>query len=326
MNEQARQSIERIVKAIKEHERFLIATHVRPDGDAIGSLLSLTFMLRKLGKRADPFCQDAVPPGQEFLAGSQDIRPEPPDPTFYEAAFLVDCGEFSRVGSRLEESIRQVPMIINIDHHVSKMSFGDISWVDSSASSTCEMLYDLSQHLPLPLDADIASQLYTGILTDTGSFRFSNTTQRVLEIATALVGAGAKPAFIAEQIYDSASPQRLRLLAQVLSTVAFYHDDHLATAELTQRMFIETSTSPLDSEGFINHLRSVKPVEMAMLFREEKDGLINVSLRSKGSTDVAAFAQKFNGGGHRNAAAFRTPGPLSLVRAQMTKEALSYLK
>ena len=318
--------VEKIANAIRENRRFLVATHVRPDGDAIGSVLGLTHMLRKLGKIADPFCEDPPPPGHDFLAGSGDIAHEPPPPERYDAAVLVDCGEFNRVGSKLSESVRRGPFLINIDHHVSRVPFGDIDWVEPTASSTCEMLYELSTGLPLDLDAQIATHLYTGLLADTGSFRFSNTTHRVLEIATRLVAAGAQPAYIAEQIYDSAPPQRLQLLARVLSTVAFFQQDRLATAEMTRKMFAETSTSPVDAEGFINHLRSVKTVEMAMLFREEDNGTINVSMRSKGSVDVATFAQRFNGGGHRRAAAFRVPGLLAEVRSRLTNEASSYLK
>jgi phosphoesterase RecJ-like protein len=326
MNELAQGRIIReIVSSIHEHKRFLIASHIRPDGDAVGSALALTFMLRKLGKQADPYCQDPVPPGQEFLPGVDLIRHALPVASSYDAAILVDCGEFSRVGSALSESIRQIPFLINIDHHVSKAPFGNIYWVEPSASSTCEMLYDLSLNLPLSLDPEIASQLYTGLLTDTGSFRFTNTTKRVLEIATSLVSAGAKPAYIAQQVYDSASPQRLRLLARVLATVSFFADDRLATAELSRKMFTETATSAVDSEGFINHLRSIKQVEMAMIFREEKDGPINVSMRSKGSVDVATFAQTYGGGGHRQAAAFRVPGTLETVRAEYTGKALDYL-
>ncbi|MGV8073087.1 MAG: bifunctional oligoribonuclease/PAP phosphatase NrnA [Syntrophobacteraceae bacterium] len=314
-----------VVSSIHEHQRFLVATHVRPDGDAVGAVLATAFMLRKLGKKADPYCQDSVPPGHEFLAGVELITYEPPAASNYDAAILVDCGEFSRVGSELADTIGRIPFIINIDHHISKEPFGNVYWVDPSASSTCEMLYGLCEALPVALDPEIATQLYTGILTDTGSFRFSNTTRRVLETATSLVAAGAQPAFIAEQVYDSDTPQRLLLLARVLSTVMFYSGDRLATAELTRRMLMETGTSVADSEGFINHLRSVRQVEMAMVFREEKDGMTNVSMRSKGSADVASFAQKYGGGGHRHAAAFRVPGTLETIRAEYTKQAMNYL-
>ncbi len=320
-------SVQKISEVIHKHQRFLVATHVRPDGDAIGSVLALTFMLRKLGKQADPYCQDPAPPGPDFLPGSQDIRHViGARPLQYQVAVLVDCGDFDRVGSVIAPLVRRTPFLVNIDHHISSSPFGNIHWVEPGASSTCEMLYYLSRSLPVSLDEDIANQLYTGLLTDTGSFRYSNTNLRVMEIAAALVSAGVEPSYVAEQVYDSGTPQRLRLLAQVLSTAAFYSQDRLATAELTQKMFNETSTAPVDAEGFINHLRSVRQVQRAMLFREEKEGIVNVSMRSKGSVDVATFAQRFKGGGHRHAAAFRIPGPISTARHQFTAEALEYLK
>jgi phosphoesterase RecJ-like protein len=160
---------------------------------------------------------------------------------------------------------------------------------------------------------------------DTGGFRFANTNQRVLEIAGELVAAGANPAYIAEQAYESATPGAIQLLAQVLGTIRFFADNRLASAELTQTMFNETGTSPVDSEGIINHLRSVKSVLLAMLFREDEDGVIHVSLRSKGPVDVATFAKGHGGGGHRHAAAFRLSGKMAEVRTQITQEGLSYL-
>lgn len=325
MSETPSQVMRDIVEAIKQHQHFLVATHIRPDGDAIGSLLALTFMLRKLGKTVMPVCQDPPPPGLESLPGVPDIRYQNLQPAQFEVAILVDCGEFQRVGSDLAESIRQIPYLINIDHHVNGAPFGDLFWVTPAASSACEMLYDLSLALPVAVDADIASLLYVGLLTDTGSFRFSNTNRRVLQIATDLVAAGAKPDDIARQVYDSASPQRLRLLAKVLSTVTFSVEDRLATGLLTQAMLAETGTSPADSDGFINHLRSVKSVEMAILFREESAGITHVSLRSKGQVDVARFAKRYQGGGHRQAAAFRVRGAVEMIRQQFTAAAQRYL-
>lgn len=325
MNDRQPMPLREIAEAIERRNRFLVATHVRPDGDAIGSVLGLTSILRKLGKTADAYCQDPAPPAQAFLAGAHHIRQRLVDPSVYDAAVLVDCGGLKRVGDALADSIQRIPLLINIDHHLNDAPFGDLYWVNSAASSTCEMLYDLCQYLRVPLDTDLAAQLYTGLLMDTGGFRFANTRQRVLEIAAELVAAGADPAYLAEQAYEAATPEAIQLLARVLGTIRFLADNRLASAELTQKMFTETGTSPVDSEGFINHLRSVKSVLLAMLFREDKDGVIHVSLRSKGPVDVAAFAKRHGGGGHRHAAAFRLSGKMDEVRAQITRESLDYL-
>jgi len=327
MNRALNHNVRRISEVILRHRSFLVTTHVRPDGDALGSLLALTFMLRKLGKEAVSYAQDPSPPSFDFLPGAASILHEVPVPLLFEAAIFVDCGDLHRAGTALADSIGSVPILVNIDHHVSNgPPFGDVHWVEPTASSTCQMLYDLCLDLPLSLDPDIASQLYTGLLTDTGSFRFSNTNQRVMEVAAALVAAGARPDTIAQHVYDSASPQRLRLLARVLATAAFHAGDRLATAEMTENMLAETSASAADGEGFIDHLRSIKSVRMAVLFREEKTGVVHVSLRSKGAVDVATLAQKHGGGGHRNAAAFRLSGRLRELREQFTQEAVSYLE
>lgn len=325
MNNTKDPAVRKITEIIERDNRFLVATHVRPDGDAVGSLLGMTFILRKLGKEADPYCQDPVPPAYAFLPGSGEILHHLDSPSEYDTAIFVDCGSYLRVGNGLADSIRGIPTLINIDHHVSKAPFGNPFWVTPAVSSTCEMLYHLSRDLRLPLDAVIASQLYTGLLTDTGSFRFSNTSRSVLQIAAELVAAGARPADIAEQVYESASPQSIQLLARMLATIAFAADNRLATAELSQKMFKETATTPVDSEGFINHLRSVEPVELAMLFREDDNGKVHVSMRSKGNVDVAAFAQRYDGGGHRRAAAFHVSGDLQKMRDEFTQQALNYL-
>ncbi|MFP5212905.1 MAG: DHH family phosphoesterase, partial [Acidobacteriota bacterium] len=264
--------------------------------------------------------------GVEFLPGADGIHYEPPRPEDYDVAILVDCGDFERVGEVIRTEAALIPFIVNIDHHSGNTPFGNVSWVVPSASSTCEMLYDLSTLIPVELDEDIATQLYTGLLTDTGSFRFANTNRKSLEVATRLVEAGAHPARIAQEVFDSASPQRLKLLGRMLTTVAFLAEGQLATAELTELMFSETESSPADSDGFINQMRSVKSVRVAIVFREGKDGTIYVSMRSKNNVDVSAIALKYGGGGHRQAAACRIEGTIEAVRAQITQEALTLLR
>ncbi|MGQ9750901.1 DHH family phosphoesterase [Desulfosoma sp.] len=319
------QTLAALEQVISKGRRFAVATHVRPDGDAVGSLLALSTMLQLLGKTVDAYCQDPPPPGHDYLEGIDRIHHSWNAAADYDTAILVDCGEFHRVGTVLGDSLSRVPTLVNIDHHVTHDPFGTVAWVNPEASSTCELLYDLAVFLGVPITPALATQLYTGILTDTGSFRFSNTTRKVLAMATDLVAHGAQPAFIASQIYDSGSPQRLRLLAQVLLTVAFEAENRLATAELSRAMFRDTGASRADAESFINHLRSVRSVLMAALFREEDDGTVHVSLRSKDPVDVVAFARRYGGGGHRHAAAFRTQGMLAQVRAAVTQKAREYL-
>ena len=317
--------LQRVIEALKAGRRFLVATHIRPDGDAAGSVLAMAAMLRAMGKEADPFCQDPPPAGYDFLAGIDGLHRDEPVEGRYDTAVLVDCGDIERVGPMLAEAVRRIPFIVNIDHHLSNTPFGHVDWVESSAGSTCEMLYELCGAIPVPVDADIATQLYTGILTDTGSFRFSNTNGRVLEIASRLADAGASPSFIAEKIYDSGSPRRLLLLGMVLASASFLAEGRLVTAELTLEMFERSGALPEDSDGFINHLRGVKSVDMAVLFREGDDDAVHVSMRAKGRVDVSVFAAARGGGGHRNAAAFRVAGRAEAVRPAVTREMLEYL-
>ncbi len=326
MNKQKTLKIREVVSEILNNERFMVATHVRPDGDAIGSLLAMKLILQRMGKKVDAYSQDSFTPEFDFLPGAREVNNKPFDSAEYEVAILVDCGDFDRVGDELSEFIgRRVPCVINIDHHVPNKPFGNIYWVEPSASSTCEMLFDLCMSLSLAPDAALSSLLYTGIVTDTGSFRFSNTNQRVFEMVSILVGAGANPAYIASQVFDSATPEKLKLLAQVLGTVEFHAGSRIATAQLTRSMLSNLSASYMDSEGFINHLRSVKSVDLAILFREGGDGLVHVSMRSREGINVAKLAQRHGGGGHKQAAACRIPGSLQSVRSMFVGEAASYI-
>ncbi len=325
MSEQKTSKIRRVISAIRDNDRFMVATHVHPDGDALGSLLGMKFILERLGKKADIFAQDKIPPEFEFLPQTKAIRNKPIQSAKYDAAILVDCGDFERVGDELAGFISGLPFIINIDHHVPNRPFGNISWVEQSACSTCEMLFDLCMSLSLAPDANLSSVLYTGLITDTGSFRFSNTNRRVLEVAAVLVEMGADPVYLATQIYDSATPEKLKLLAQVLGTLQFHTGARIVTAELSRSMLANSSSSYMDSEGFINHLRSVKSADLAILFREVNDGLIHVSMRSREGIDVAKLAQRYGGGGHKQAAACRISGTLHAVRSMFVGEAVSYM-
>ncbi len=315
-----------IVQVIEERHRFLVTSHVKPDGDAMGSLMAMTHILRKMGKLATPVLQDAIPHNCAFVPGVEGILHPPGLIDGYDVGIVVDCAEFSRVGEGLVDMLRRIPVIINIDHHTGTPSYGHFNWVETSASSTCEMLHRLCEALGVAPDPHIATSLYTGLMTDTGSFRFSNTNRHVLELAARLVSEGADPAHIARNIYESAQPQRLHLLAQVLATVEFHLHNRLATAVVTQEMLRASQSTPTDSDGFINELRAVKSVELAIVFREGDNGVVHVSMRSREHVDVAHLARAHGGGGHRQAAAFRTQGTLSEIRKEITGKAMAYLR
>ncbi len=325
MSDQKTLKIREVISAITNYDRFMIFTHVHPDGDAMGAIVAMQLILNRLGKRVDAFTQDPYPPEYGFLANVQAIRNKPSESAEYEAAILVDCGDLERVGDKFIDVVKGAAFLINIDHHLVSKPFANVSWVETAASSTCEMIFDLCMSLSLAPDKPLATALYAGILTDTGSFRFSNTNGRVFEIISALVGFGADPAEIASNVFDSATPAKLKLLARVLDTVEFNASSKIVSAELSRSMIADSSSNYLESEGFINHLRSIKAADVAILFKETGDGLIHVSMRSRGDINVARLAQRHGGGGHRQAAACRIAGDLRSVRSMLIGEAASFI-
>jgi phosphoesterase RecJ-like protein len=301
-----------IARELRDNERFLLTTHVNPDGDAIGSLGALALVLEDLGKKVVAYCQDVIPGFLRFLPYSDRIVREIPGLDRFDVAVVLDCGELDRIGNAAEV-LRHVEKIIHIDHHSSSDDFGQLNLVRPECSSTAEILYEIFQAIPASLSPEAAENIYTAILTDTGSFRFANTTARALDIAAEMVALGVAPDKIASEVYDSMSPERLRLLALSLNTLALRANGRLATMQVSRRMLEETKTTVMDTDGFVNYPRGINTAEMAIFFREIDSGKVNVSLRSRGRLNVAEFARKYDGGGHHNAAAFRAEGPLTEV-------------
>lgn len=301
-----------IARELRNNERFLLTTHVNPDGDAIGSLGALSLVLEDLGKTVVAYCQDEIPGFLRFLPYSDRIVREIPGRDRFDVAVVLDCGELDRIGNA-NEVLRHVEKIIHIDHHSSSDDFGQLNLVLPGCSSTAEILYEIFQAIPASLSLEAAENIYTAILTDTGSFRFANTTARALDIAAEMVGLGVAPDKIASEVYDSMSPERLRLLALSLNTLTLRASGRLATMQVSRRMLEETETTVMDTDGFVNYPRGINTAEMAIFFREMDSGKVNVSLRSRGRVNVAEFARNYDGGGHHNAAAFRAEGSLTEV-------------
>ena len=299
--------IEAIAKELRDNKRFLLTTHINPDGDAIGSLGALALVLEDLGKQVVAYCHDEIPEFLRFLPYSDRIVREILSANRFDVAVVLDCGELDRIGNAAGV-LQRVEKIIHIDHHSSSDDFGQLNLVRPECSSTAEILYEVFQAIPVSLNVEAAENIYTAILTDTGSFRFANTTARALVIAAEMVALGVAPDKIASEVYDSMSPERLRLLALSLNTLTLRANGRLATMLVSQRMLDETNTTVMDTDGFVNYPRGVDTVEMAIFFREMDSGKVNVSLRSRGRLNVAEFARSYQGGGHHNAAAFRAEG------------------
>lgn len=291
--------IHAVAEAIKGYESFVISTHISPEGDAIGSELGLALSLIKMGKKVTVINADPVPDFLRFLPGVGMIvrgeRIEEP----HDALIVLDC-EPARTGLKdLDKA--PVKKIINVDHHVTNPKTADIFWVNPEAAAAGEMVYDLLIALGAPIDADIATNLYTCIFTDTGSFRYSNTDRDSLEKSARLVDYGVNTWEIAENVYETKSFGRMKLLGLVLAGLEKSEDGRLAWVTVKEEYYGMTGTSAEDTDGFINYPRAVKGVEVALLFREAGPGRVKLSLRSKGRVDVSACAKELGGGGHPNA-------------------------
>ncbi|NIO15915.1 MAG: bifunctional oligoribonuclease/PAP phosphatase NrnA [Deltaproteobacteria bacterium] len=306
------EDLEKICQVIKESSSFLLTTHINPEGDAIGSELALALSLEQMGKDVFVLNQDPVPYFLRFLPGVERVQNQGPARLF-DVGILLDCGSPERTGSA-GEHLSFCDRVMSIDHHVIQSRFGDFSYIDTHASSTGELVFRLIKRLGVNIDSHIATLLWVAIATDTGSFRYSNTTSSALKVAAELVERGANPMAVSEQLYEHHPPKRLELLSRVLSTLEILEDGRIASITILKEDMEIVGASNDFLEGFINYPRSLEGVVVAASFREEHDSLYKVSLRAKGNADVARVATFFNGGGHVKAAGFKLSGNLAKVK------------
>jgi phosphoesterase RecJ-like protein len=304
-----------VVELIEKKQAFMITSHVRPDGDGLGSGLALYWMLRSLGKQATVILRDPIPKAYNVLPGSQLVLVTPDVEQVYDAAFVMECSDVDRPGF---PSLKD-QFIVNIDHHSTTRSFGNVNWIDSTAAAVGEMIYNLCKALGLEVTKEIAECIYTALLTDTGSFHFSNTTERTLKIASELVKRGVEPARISQALYYSHPFSKIRLLGLALSTVERDETGQIAWINMSQDMMCEAGACDEDAEGIVNHALSVGEVQAVAFFKELATGVYRVSLRSKGRNNVAKVAELFGGGGHRNAAGCRVEGDFEDVRRRVVE-------
>jgi phosphoesterase RecJ-like protein len=286
---------------------LLIACHVRPDGDALGSLLGLGLGCEQLGKSVVLLSPDGVPERYRFLPTWERVVTAA-EATF-DLAVGVDADGRERLGSA-ETAVLGTPCVIDIDHHTGPEPFGDIQWVEPTAAATGELVARLLDTLEVPFTREIACCLMTAILTDTGGFRFTNVTANALRLAARLTELGAPPAPIYQAVYEQKSLPAARITGRALAGMVATAGGALAYAALSGADFAAAQASDEDTEGIVNELRAVAGVRAALLFREEPDGQVRVSLRARDRTDMAAVAARFGGGGHRAAAGCTLPGPL----------------
>jgi phosphoesterase RecJ-like protein len=296
---------DKIKRFLENHQHFLITTHIEPDGDAIGSELAMAIQLGMMKKKALILNPDPVPKRYRFLAGWEQIQVQKPPSNTIDAAIIMDVGSTKRTGW-VFDYIKELRVdIMNIDHHVSNTAYGTVNYVESSASSTAECVYDIFTALDLPLNTSICECIATGIITDTGRFSFRNTTEKTFRICAELIRCGVNFYALNQKIYSNRSYASLRLLAMVLATIRI--TERIAFVNLTRQMLSDTGTKEEETEGFVNYVLAIGGIRAAVFFREKDAGETRVSLRAKdNSIDVNTIAMQFKGGGHAQAAGFRS--------------------
>jgi len=310
-------SITALLALIRERQSFLITSHSRPDGDAIGSAVGLMHLLHAMGKDVQVVFADPIPLIYSYLPGiervTHSLPATPPD-----AAILLECDSIARTGfERIDAALT-----INIDHHKSGRRFAGFNWIEPEASAVGAMIYDLAIASGVKICAALATCLYTAVLTDTGSFTYSATTAKTFALAEHLVSSGANAHQIAQAIYFSNPPSKIRVLGLALNNMVL--DGEVAHAWITQAEMDRAGAVPEDCEGIVNYLIGIAGIETAAFLREltAANGELEyrTSLRSKGSVDVSVVAERFGGGGHRNASGCTLPGPLDAAQARVVAE------
>lgn len=312
--------MDEVIRVIRENQTFLIIGHLRPDGDCLGSCLGLMQGLLDLGKDVRFYTFGPVPDFFSYLPLFDRIETTLPEGPF-DATLCVDTSDPERVHTGFQTS----GLFAVIDHHISNTRFGTVNWVDGAASAAAEMIYLLLRAIPVRVSPQIATCLYTGIMTDTGGFRFGNTKEMTFRVASDLVAHGANPALIAEKVWDSRSPATVKISALVLSTLKYEFDGRFVWNEVTQEMMRSTGDDEAEPEGLSSEMRSIKGVDVSVLFYETPEGYTRIGFRSRGDNNVSAMAALLGGGGHKNASGAFIREPYEATRERALEIIRQYL-
>jgi len=312
---------------IRDRDDFLIVSHVQPDGDAISSTVTVAWALEKLGKRYTMLNEGPVPSRLRFLWKSSEIHAmddadqaeSAATPRQYRNVICVDCADYGRVG-RSEQWFAPDAELLNIDHHPTNNGFGRVNLMKFHAAATAEILFELLDELGLEPDVDAATAIYTGLLTDTGGFRYSSTSPLVMAMASRLLQAGVNGPELAEHLLERMTPGQLRILQRGLSRLELSEDQRIAWLWVTSEDLEETGATNEDLEGLVNYPRNIEGVEVGLLFKQNGQQSVKVSMRSAGKVNVAEVAQRFAGGGHVRAAGCRFTDPLPDAIRQTIEE------
>lgn len=311
------ETVQQIIEVVRANASFLITTHEGPDGDAIGSTLALASFLQKNGKTVTVHYRDPVPELYSFLPGTDSISAHIPD-QHYDVAFVLDIGERKRAGEEFC-NFSSVTTTINLDHHLSCENFGDYNLIDSQAAATGVLVYRLINAFGYSFDFQTALCIYVAIITDTGSFRYSNANREAFAVAGEMIECGVNAWDVAEQLYENQPQKRLQLLAKCLPTLEIIKEGQAASVTVSSDMYVSTGADAELTDGFVNYPRSIRGVEVAIFFRQLEPLKWKIGFRSKGKVNVAAFSRALGGGGHHNAAGCTVNGSLADVKATVYK-------
>ena len=303
--------LDEVLNQIGRRQRFILTSHARPDGDAVGSALACCQILRCMGKQANVVLRDGIPGIYRPLPFSESVLRTTEQAPEAEAAIILECDSVQRTClAGLDQHY-----LINIDHHTTARPFADLNWIDPSACATAEMIFRLAREAGVRISPEMSTCLYTAVLTDTGSFCFHGTTERTFALAQEFVRCGADPVRIAHDVYFSNPLSKMRLLGGALSTL--HRDGSLVCMHVDRATMERCQSSEEDCEGLVNYALAIEGIEVALFFREQPDGRFRVSLRSKGAVNVAAVAAAFGGGGHECASGCGIEGPLSAATERL---------
>jgi len=306
-----------IAELLKARERFVVMSHARPDGDALGCTLAMALCLRQLGKDVTAWNEDGVLEKFRYLPGAELVTAPPAEPQRFEVALVLDNAVRNRAGKAIE-AVAHADVWINIDHHVTNEHYGDLNYIDATAPATGQILFELIRGHELPLTYAMADNLFAAISTDTGSFQYPSTTARTYEIAADLIRAGVNVGELSQKMYESYPRRRLELLRALLNVLRFTSRDRVASFALSAEATKNLGVLPEDNEGLIDYIRAIDGVVAAAFFEELGNGLIRISLRSKSpKIDVSKVCGLFGGGGHRLAAGARIRGSLAEVQEKV---------
>lgn len=311
-----------IAQVIRSNDSFLIAGHLRPDGDCLGSGLGLYCLLKGMGKKVRFYTPGPLASYFTFLPYFDQVETQIPEVAPGEITIYVDSADPDRV----DEQFRPQGYLVNIDHHISNTSFAQLNWIDSEATAAGEQIYRLALVLGQTITPEIATCLYTALMTDSGGFRFSNTDQMTFEAAAHLVRSGANPAQIAEAIFESRKPGTVRLIGEVYERLVFEFGGHFVWSEVTRDVYERVGGEEYEPEGLSSDIRGIEGVEISALFYETPDRQCRVGLRSKGKINVSQLAQQLGGGGHHNASGAMIREEYETAKAKVLDVVRSYLK